>query len=150
MAPVSQPIQSSSSEKTGPSSDEKGDEIDELDREPEVERPRLSLPLQVEEQIGNVDEESSPEMRPPRLSLAMDEGDLTQRSVELPRRAALEGDPGRLSMLSYGGGRLSENIGEVTGLEDVSEGGGDFSGVQGEPEEAKDETVISQGTFEKG
>ena len=55
------------------------DEIEELDREPEIEPPRLSLPIQEEEDES--DDESS-EMRPPRLSLAFEDDDITYRSVE--------------------------------------------------------------------
>ena len=148
LAPTSQEIRSSSpSDKTDLASEEKEeevDEIDELDREPEVERPRLSLPIQEEVDANDAeDEESSPEMRPPRFSLTMDEmADLTQRSYEFPRRVAMEDrDRGRLSMMSYAGGRLSENIAESSRLDET---------VQEEDPEVRDETVISQGAFDRG
>ena len=172
LAPTSREIHSSSSPTTSLSSEERGDvdEIDELDREPELERPRLSLPITQHEAQGrrinergkdkedeedeDEGEESSPELRPPRLSLTMDEmtADLTHRSYEFPRRMAMEkGDDQRLSMMSYGdgGSRVSENVVESTRLSEND--GGDFSGMQDEDEEVRDETtVISQGAFDRG
>ncbi|GMF73478.1 unnamed protein product [Aspergillus oryzae] len=119
------------------------DEIEELDNEPEIERPRLSLPLEeVEEQ-----EEASPEPRPPRLSLAFEEEDIT---VEYPRRATSEHDRARLSMMSFGNPRLSENFGDATRLESDSEDGGDSGIEHGEDGENQDETVMSQGAFDRG
>lgn len=142
MAPTSKPIRSSPSEKPEQPPEEERDEIDELDNEPEMERPRLSLPI--EEEVEEA--EGSPEMHPPRLSLIFDEEDIT---VEYPRRATDAGGKGRLSMMSYGGGRLSENFGELTRLESGSEGG-DYAGVHSDAEEGVDDTIISQGAFEKG
>ena len=141
LAPASQPIRSSPQEKPEPEPEPPMDEIEELDNEPEIERPRLSLPL------GDVDEEDegSPEMPPPRLSLAFEDEDIT---VEYPRRAANEQDRARLSMMSFGGPRLSENFGDSTRLESGSEGGDDTTGLHGVGE--GDETVMSQGAFDRG
>ncbi|KAE8379220.1 centromere kinetochore component CENP-T-domain-containing protein [Aspergillus bertholletiae] len=143
LAPVSQPIRSSPrEEKPEPGLEPEKDEIEELDNEPEIERPRLSLPLEeVEEQ-----EEASPEPRPPRLSLAFEEEDIT---VEYPRRATSEHDRARLSMMSFGNPRLSENFGDATRLESDSEDGDD-TGVEHEDRENQDETVMSQGAFDRG
>lgn len=111
-----------------------------MDNEPEIERPRLSLPL------DDVDEEDegSPEIPAPRLSLAFEEEDIT---VEYPRRATSDRDRARLSMMSFSGPRLSDNFGDSTRLESGSEGGDD-TGLHdvGGP----DETVISQGAFDRG
>ncbi|KAE8350279.1 centromere kinetochore component CENP-T-domain-containing protein [Aspergillus coremiiformis] len=146
LAPVSQPIHSSPQEETPepePEPEPEKDEIEELDNEPEIERPRLSLPLEeVEEQ-----EEASPEPRPPRLSLAFEEEDIT---VEYPRRASSEYDRARLSMMSFGNPRLSENFGDATRLESGSEDG-DETGIEHDDDrENPDETVMSQGAFDRG
>ncbi|KAE8151930.1 centromere kinetochore component CENP-T-domain-containing protein [Aspergillus avenaceus] len=143
LAPVSQPIKSSPQEKPAPEPEPERDEIEELDNEPEIERPRLSLPLEEVE----VEEEGSPEPRPPRLSLAFEEEDIT---VEYPRRAASENDRARLSMMSFGGPRLSENFGDATRLESGSEDDDD-TGLEHDDEGANpDETIISQGAFDRG
>ena len=142
LAPASQPIRSSPQEKPEPEPESPMDEIEELDNEPEIERPRLSLPLdEVDEE-----DEGSPEMPAPRLSLAFEDEDIT---VEYPRKATNEQDRARLSMMSFGGPRLSENFGDSTRLESGSEGGDDTTGLHegvGEGEE----TVMSQGAFDRG
>lgn len=146
LAPTSQLIHSSPSVESKPPSEEVKDEIDELDREPEVERPRLSLPIEEEDEEGEND--GGIEMRPPRLSLAIDEEEITLRSVEYPREAGDESNQGRPSLMSYAGVRLSENFGETTGLESGSERGDD-TGLRG-AFEGEDDTTISQGAFDKG
>ncbi|KAA8645655.1 uncharacterized protein ATNIH1004_007074 [Aspergillus tanneri] len=142
LAPTSQPIESSPHVPELEPEPPVLDEIEELDNEPEVERPRLSLP------IGEVEEEevASPEPRPPRLSLAFEEEDIT---VEYPRRATTENEKARLSMMSYGGPRLSENFGDATRLESGSEAGDD-TGIADDDDREGDETVISQGAFDRG
>ncbi|OJJ43422.1 hypothetical protein ASPZODRAFT_136281 [Penicilliopsis zonata CBS 506.65] len=140
LAPTSEAIRSSPKEEPEPEPiEEEIDEIDELDREPAIERPRLSLPI---DESPEEEEGGSPEMRPPRLSLAFDEEDIT---VEYPRRATMDQDRGRLSMMSYGGTRLSENFGDLTQVESESEGGAS-PGIQ----EGADDTLISQGAFDRG
>ncbi|KAE8403873.1 centromere kinetochore component CENP-T-domain-containing protein [Aspergillus pseudonomiae] len=143
LAPVSQPIRSSPQEKPEPEPEPEKDEIEELDNEPEIERPRLSLPLEEEEE----QEEASPEPRPPRLSLAFEEEDIT---VEYPRRATSEHDRARLSMMSFGNPRLSENFGDATRLESDSENGDDTGIEHDEDRVNEDETVMSQGAFDRG
>lgn len=122
------------------------DEIEELDREPEIEPPRLSLPIQEEEDES--DDESS-EMRPPRLSLAFEDDDITYRSVEYPRRDYADRDRDRLSMMSRGAmGRVSEDFGE-TRLESDFEAG-DETGLVGDDDDAPEDTMISGGDFDRG
>ncbi|KAL6233558.1 hypothetical protein BDW75DRAFT_231853 [Aspergillus navahoensis] len=154
LAPESQPIRSSPQPSPEPELETEIDEIDELDKEPAPERPRLSLPL---EEVGEVDDDGSPEIRPPRMSLALEDDDMpqddithddmTHASVEYPRRATLDRDRNRLSMISAGGPRLSENFGNATGLENDSDAGED-TGVL--PDGEQDETIISQGAFDRG
>ena len=119
------------------------DEIEELDNEQEIERPRLSLPLdEVDEE-----DEGSPEMPAPRLSLAFEDEDIT---VEYPRKAATDQDRARLSMMSFGGPRLSENFGDSTRLESESEGDGDDTTGLHDGVGEGEETVMSQGAFDRG
>lgn len=145
LASTTQPIRSSPQEPTPePPKEVERDEIDELDNEPEIERPRLSLPLQEVEQV----EEGSPDMPPPRLSLALDEGDITHGSIEYPRREISDRDKARLSMMEFGGPRPSENFGDLTRLESEPDED-EIGGVDDEGEEP-DETGISEGAFDRG
>lgn len=144
LAPTSKPIRSpqeaSPPKPRKEEEEEERDEIDDLDNEPEMERPRLSLPLQ---------EEASPDIPPPRLSLAFDEEDITQASVEYPRREISDRDRARLSIMSYGGARPSENFDDLSRLEFESNHGDDTGIVRAEDGNG-DETVISQGAFDRG
>ncbi|KAL4786472.1 centromere kinetochore component CENP-T-domain-containing protein [Aspergillus varians] len=147
LAPESQPIRSSPQVQLEPEPEPESeiDEIDELDNEPAPERPRLSLPL--EEVEEDDDDEGSPEIHPPRMSLALEDDDMTHTSVEYPRRATF--DRNRLSMMSLGGPRLSENFGDATGLESDSDAGDD-TGIIQDDDGGQDETLISQGAFDRG
>ncbi|KAF9888412.1 hypothetical protein FE257_008690 [Aspergillus nanangensis] len=144
LAPTSKPIQSSPQQPLEPSPEPERDEIEELDNEPATERPRLSLPVEDVEEV----DEGSPEPRPPRLSLAFEEDeDITHTSIEYPRRAISEADRARLSMMSFGAPRLSENFGDATGLESDSDVGDETGVIH---DEGADDTVISQGAFDRG
>ncbi|KAL2831226.1 centromere kinetochore component CENP-T-domain-containing protein [Aspergillus cavernicola] len=147
LAPESQPIRSSPQAQPEPESESEIDEIDELDNETPPERPRLSLPL--EEVEEDDDDDGSPEIRPPRMSLALEDDDMTHTSVEYPRRATFDRDRPRLSMMSYGATRLDENFGDATGLESDSDAG-DFTGIIGDEDGEQDETIISQSAFDRG
>lgn len=82
---------------------------DDLDDGPDIPRPRLSMPL-------NEDDDSFHEA-PPRLSLAMEDmEDATLHSIEGGRRAVSEDPRPRLSMARL---RLSERFGDE--LEALSE-----------------------------
>ncbi|KAJ5124738.1 uncharacterized protein N7515_008563 [Penicillium bovifimosum] len=140
LAPVSKPIQSSPQELKEPTP-EPIDEFEQLDNEPEIPRPRLSLPIQESEEEGD---DASPEMRPPRMSLAIgeDDMDITYRSVEYPRDLAIR-DRDRLSMMSRATGRIS----------------GDFDDTRLDSDEANDtrigeddeeDTMMSGGDFDRG
>lgn len=119
------------------------DEIEELDNEPELERPRLSLPLQ---ESMEASEEGSPDMPPPRLSIAFDEEDLTYQSVEFPRRDLAIRDKERLSMIDRAA-RMSEDFGDAR-LESDEEIEEDTE-IVGEDGFA-DDTMISGGDFDRG
>ncbi|KAJ5288551.1 Histone-fold [Penicillium angulare] len=140
LAPVSRPIQSSPQE-VQLHTEQPKDEIEELDNEPEIERPRLSLNIQ-ESEDGS--EEANSET-PPRMSLAFDDDDITYRSVEYPRDLAIR-DRDRLSML-LPAGRLSENFAGVQ-LESDSDVV-DMSAIPDDDEGAED-TFVSGGEFDRG
>ncbi|KAJ9202990.1 hypothetical protein DTO164E3_1567 [Paecilomyces variotii] len=144
LAPVSALIRSSPQEEPEPP---KKDEIDELDNEPEIPKPRLSLPIEMDEE-----DEDGPDIPPPRLSLAFEEEDITQASIEYPRRAMAEADRARLERMSFGDVRLSENFGDLSRLENLDDlsDAGDYTGLQqDEAEERGDVTGISAG-FDAG
>ncbi|KAJ6032309.1 hypothetical protein N7540_003041 [Penicillium herquei] len=141
LAPISHPIQSSPQEAQEYSADEIRDEIEELDNEPEIEPPRLSLNIQ-ESEDGS--EKTSSET-PPRMSLAFDDDDITYQSVEYPRDIAIR-DHARLSMMP-GAGRHSENFGEIQLDSDSDDN--DETGMLG-GEEAPDDTLTSGGEFDQG
>jgi hypothetical protein len=124
-----------------PSSSPGRDEIDSLDDESVPERPRLSLPLI---DGSGESEDGSPDIPPPRISLPIDEDDITQRSIEYARRDMAERDRQRLSRMSFGDMRLSENFGDASS--DVEEGG-DITGFQ--PSELQEgDTTLGQAAFE--
>jgi hypothetical protein len=84
------------------------------DDEPEIQRPRLSLP------IGEEDEEDDSLLEPPRSSGLEDEN-VTVRSVELARRATMERGPGRLSRGSFGSIGMNDQFADLneSGLDGV-------------------------------
>lgn len=125
-----------------PSSSPGRDEIDSLDDESVPERPRLSLPLI---DGSGESEGGSPDIPPPRISLPIDEDDITQRSIEYARRDMAERDRQRLSRMSFRDMRLSENFGDASS--DVE--GGDITGFQ--PSELQEgDTTLGQAAFEAG
>ncbi|KAJ5922561.1 hypothetical protein N7516_010264 [Penicillium verrucosum] len=122
LAPVSQPIRSSPQEKPEPI-EEPIDEFEQLDNEPEIERPRLSLPIQESEE---------------------EDMDMTYQSVEYPRDASIR-DRDRLSMMSRATGRISGDFDETRLESDDA----DETGIVGEDDEAED-TMMSGGDFDRG
>jgi hypothetical protein len=150
LAPISKPIQSSPQEErslTPESSSEIEDETVYLDQEPLPERPRLSLPLRAE---SGTSSDGSPDIPPPRLSLQFDEDDITQRSVEYPRRAISDKDRQRLERMSFGDVRMSENFGDLTRLDAFSEAG-DITGlVQDDDDEDIEQTQLDEAAFDAG
>lgn len=141
LAPVSKPIQSSPQEEALPVEEPK-DEFDELDNEPEIEPPRLSLPIQ---EVEEGSDEASPEMRPPRMSLAFEDDDITYQSVEYPRRELADRDRERLSMMSRAA-RFSEDFGRLESDFDA----GEETGIVGDDEDVPEDTMISGGDFDRG
>lgn len=141
LAPVSQPIQSSPQEQPEVI-EEPVDEFEQLDNEPTMEPPRLSLPIQ---ESGEESDEASLEMRPPRMSLAFGEEDMdiTYQSVEYPRRDMSIRDRERLSMMSRATGRISGDFEETRLESDDAED----TRILGEEDE---DTMISGGDFDRG
>lgn len=88
-------------------------------------------------------------MPPPRISLAFDEEDITHGSIEYPRRDISDRNRARMSVMSPGGFRPSENFGDLTRLGSDPEED-EAGGLAHEEGEGPDETVISQGAFDRG
>jgi hypothetical protein len=86
-----------------------------LDDEPDMERPRLSLP------VGDDEDEDDSFLVPPR-SAGLEDENFTIQSVELPRRAASELPPGRLSRSSFGRLRMSDVFADLNDPGMVTDG----------------------------
>jgi len=93
-------------------------------------RPRLSMPL-------DEDEDDSLLLPPMRSADFVEDDNLTQRSVELPRRAVVGQLDGRLSRGSLGSVRTSDQIGNINELV--------FDAL---PADGSDSTFIRQGDFD--
>lgn len=139
LAPVSKPIQSSPQEEVKPA-EEPIDEIEELDNEPELERPRLSLPMQ---ESAEGSEEGSLDISPPRPSIALDEDDYT---MEFPRRDLAIRDQEIISRMGRDV-RMSDNF-EETQLGSDSDAGEETGIIDDDGFE--DDTMISGGAFDRG
>jgi hypothetical protein len=139
LAPVSKPIQSSPQEEVK-HVEEPIDEIEALDNEPELERPRISLPMQ-----GSTEgsEEGSPDIPPPRLSIPFDDDD---KSVEFPRRDLAIRDQEQIAMMRRDL-RVSEDFGD-TQLESDSDAGEETGIIIDDG--FGDDTMISGGEFDRG
>lgn len=97
---------------------------DDLDDRPEP-RPRLSMPL-------DEDEDDSLLLPPMRSAGLVEDDNLTQRSVELPRRVSLGYMAPRRSLGSFGSVRTSDRIGDVNelGLDALAADGNDSTFMQ--------------------
>lgn len=82
---------------------------DDLDDEPELERPRLSLP------IDQDDDDDDSLLLPPQ-SAGLENENFTTQSVELGRRAISEQPPNRFSRGSFGSVRLSDQFADLNQL----------------------------------
>ncbi|ODA78638.1 hypothetical protein RJ55_06020 [Drechmeria coniospora] len=115
LAPVSQPIVSSSSPRDKRSSiaaiPEEDDDDDDDDDGLFVNSPRLSLPLDDDDDSGGLfvdsprlslplDDDDDSDLQPPR-SVGLEDENYTVQSVELPRRALSEQPASRLSRGSF-------------------------------------------------
>lgn len=110
---------------------------DDLEAEPDLPRPRLSLPLDEDEE-----EDSSVQIPPEDIAMHIEDENLTQRSVEMARRAANDPPGSRFARVSFGSIRFSDRFADVDQLkaaqssehdpndeeeedDDVSDGDGD-------------------------
>jgi histone H3/H4 len=93
-------------------------------------RPRLSMPL-------DEDEDDSLLLPPMRSADFVEDDNLTQQSLELPRRAVVGQLGGRLSRGSFGSVRTSDQIGNINEL-----------GLEALPADGNDSTFIRQGDFD--
>ncbi|TVY21609.1 Inner kinetochore subunit cnp20 [Lachnellula arida] len=83
---------------------------DDLDDGPELERPRLSLP------IGDEEDDDDSLLLPPQ-SAGLEDENFTVQSVELGRRAISEQPLNRFSRGSFGSVRLSDQFADLNQLE---------------------------------
>ncbi|WEW57520.1 hypothetical protein PRK78_002987 [Emydomyces testavorans] len=120
LAPTSEIIKSSPTNE--PEETPEREKSDDLDQEPDMPKPRLSLPMNEMIVAGDDDDDGSPEIAPPRLSLLLDEDDFTQRSIEMPRRERTARDLTTLSRHSLASTRFSEHFGDESRMEDTEEG----------------------------
>jgi hypothetical protein len=90
--------------------------------------------------VEEEDEEGSPDIPPPRLSLPFGEDDITQRSIELPRRDRSVQDLTTLSRASFGSVRFSDRFGDLSRM-DGTEEGEDYTVAQEDEEEQIDITT---------
>lgn len=71
--------------------------------------------------MGGGDDDSSPDIAPPRLSLLPDDEEYTQLSIEMPRRERTARDLATRSRYSVFSTRFSEHFGDASRLEDTEE-----------------------------
>ncbi|KAF4630068.1 hypothetical protein G7Y89_g8077 [Cudoniella acicularis] len=83
---------------------------DDLDDWPELERPRLSLP------IGDDDSDDDDSLLLPPRSAGLEDENFTVQSVEIARRAISEQPYSRLSRGSFGSIRLSDRFADLNDL----------------------------------
>ena len=110
-------------------------EDDELDRQPDMPTPRLSMPIDKGDEDDQDDD--SFHVPPPRLSVPLDDDTYTQKSIEVPRRAISEQPYGRSSRGSFGSIRMSDRFADIheLGLDAVSEVGAEDSMLRPEFDE---------------
>jgi hypothetical protein len=105
------------------------DEIVELGGGPDLPQPQFSLDMLPEDE----DDDDNFVFLPPRLSVPLEDENITQKSVELPRRAVSEQPLGRYSRASFGSIRLSEYFDDTSRFYDKAPGLGNEPGI-GSPE----------------
>lgn len=82
---------------------------DDLDKHPDLPKPRLSMPIEYEHYKGN----EGFHISPPRLSVPIDDEAFTQRSIEAPRRAASAQRGELFSRRSFGSARMSDHFTDI-------------------------------------
>ncbi|QKX64005.1 uncharacterized protein TRUGW13939_11178 [Talaromyces rugulosus] len=143
LAPVSKPIQSSPQDERSSTPDVSSPVEDEtlvLDNEPLPERPRLSLPIDE----SGTSEDGSSDLRPPRMSVAFDDDDITQHSIEYARRDISIKDQERRRM-TFG----SDNFEDLTRLDVFSEAG-DLTALQQGSDNVVEDSPLGQADFGGG
>lgn len=140
---MSKPIQSSPQEERSSTPNVSSPVEDEtlvLDNESLSDPPRLTLPIDE----SGTSEDGSSDLRPPRISVAFDDDDITQHSIEYPRRDISIKDQER-SRMSFGNVRLSENFEDLTRLDVFSEAGDLTALQQGNDEDVEDASLGQAG-----
>ena len=133
LAPTSQPVKPSPPSQTNELGSTQDDAFDDSQ---DLPQPRFSIAI--DDVTG---EDDSFNERPPRLSMPLEDGDQTGRSVEVARRAANDPVLGRLSRGSFGSIRASDQFGNTSelGYNDASKTRTDNSIVPPAPDEDADE-----------
>ena len=104
-----------SSAQKAPSSFLVRDDEESFEREPELPIPRLSLPLDVEEDDEGQQDDSF-EQPPGNIEEHVEDENVTQRSVELARRALVDLSGPRYARASFGSIRFSDRFADVKEL----------------------------------
>lgn len=83
-----------------------------FERDPDLPRPRLSMPIEDDD-----DDDDNFHLDPPQLSEPLEDDNLTQRSVEAPRRAISEQPGRRFARESFGVLRMSDRFADLNELD---------------------------------
>ena len=102
-----------------PATQQDYDEMDDFEDESDIPRPRLSLPLN-DMVDGDEDEDEGLDLRPPRRSILVDDDDdMTQKSIEMPRRERPPRDTALLSRRSFTSTRFSDHFGDLSRMDET-------------------------------
>lgn len=100
------------------------------------------------------DDDLSPDIPPPRLSLLADEDedveDVTQRSIEMPRRVRPPRDMARFSRRSFVSTRFSDHFGDLSRMDDMTERIEETVTQEMGVEEEQIDTSLGQQGFDTG
>ena len=88
----------------------KQQDVDEFEDELSPEQPKFTIA------VDNEDDDESSLMAPPRLSMPVEEGEHTAKSIEMPRRALMGDDRGRVSRGSFGSIQTGDKVGTLGDL----------------------------------
>ncbi|KAI9885392.1 MAG: hypothetical protein M1823_002819 [Watsoniomyces obsoletus] len=124
--------------KTTPSFHDFEETEEDLEQEPDLPIPRLSLPLEIEDE-----DESNLQDPPDDISEHLEDENITQRSVEMARRAYTELPTARQTRASFGSIRFSDRFVDVNELKDQTfmTEGGDISVEEADGEDDVDPDV---------
>jgi len=111
LAPASRPPDPTPQSGHSHSNDLEGTRDEEFEDELDLPQPSFSIALDDDVSSTNDFQEA-----PPRLSMPLEDGEQTVRSVELPRRAVGERSQSRFSRGSFGSTRASDRVSAMSEL----------------------------------